>query len=270
MVFDARRGGWTTFALAAGLSLAAGPARAVVLPPAPDLPPATPAATDAFGGWYLRGDVGAGFETAPGAGSGPAPAIVLPALPAPAVASFGDASVTPSAILDVGAGYVFNAWLRADATLEYRFGSRLRSAWTIAGPTGAVAAGRMSAAAPALVALVNGYADLGDWWGVTPFVGAGVGVAETTLSDVSTTGLTVAGRGAAVPVGGLFPGGSRTNFAWALMAGLDYDIAPNLKLELGYRYLHLGPAAAPGARGAFASSDVRLGLVWLVGAPGRE
>ena len=70
------------------------------------------------------------------------------------------------------------------------------------------------------------------------------------------------------------------------MAGLDFDIAPNLKLELSYRYLNLGAIAvggriAPPARsrlrraassprrraGALASNDVRIGLVWLVGDP---
>jgi opacity protein-like surface antigen len=42
------------------------------------------------------------------------------------------------------------------------------------------------------------------------------------------------------PAGGYFSNASKTAFACALMAGLDFDISTNLKLELGYRYLNYG------------------------------
>ena len=83
-----------------------------------------------------------------------------------------------------------------------------------------------------------------------------------------------------VPVGGFVSNASRTNFAWALTAGLGVDIAPNLRLELSYRYLNLGAVALGGAHcrpaacarpGAssrtLASNDVRIGLVYLIGDP---
>ena len=38
---------------------------------------------------------------------------------------------------------------------------------------------------------------------------------------------------------------STTNFAWALMAGLDFNVTQNLKLELGYRYLNMGKIHCP-------------------------
>ncbi len=132
---------------------------------------------------------------------------------------------------------------------------------------------------------MNGYVDLGSYWGATPFVGAGIGVADNALSGVSDQGFAVSGGGAPVAVGRSFSNASRSGFAWALMAGLDFDIAPNLKLELSYRYLDLGPfavgrvhcspaaagcaggAVAPRSRGTLVSNDVRIGLVWLVGEP---
>ncbi len=65
--------------------------------------------------------------------------------------------------------------------------------------------------------------------------------------------------------------------------GLDFDIAPNLKIEASYRYLNLGSialcglhsasasgsgcAVAAASRGALASNDIRIGLIWLVGEP---
>ncbi len=270
-------------AVAAALGLAIpGHALAVDLPPAPSLPPAA-ASTEDFSGWYLRGDVGAGFEPAPDLRAVGPIAAAAPGGPASpdAVSSFGKATLSPSATLDAGLGYVFNSWLRADATLEYRFGGRLQSTFAIVAPA-AVAAEGVRAGVSSVVALLNGYVDLGNWWGATPFVGAGIGVADNSLSGVSDQGFALTGAGA-VPIGRSFSNASRTNFAWALTAGLDFDIAPNVKLELSYRYLNLGsiavggPHCLPGAagcgagvassRGALASNDVRIGLVYLIGEP---
>ncbi len=147
-------------------------------------------------------------------------------------------------------------------------------------------ADRLRGGVSSIVALVNGYVDLGNYWGATPFVGAGIGVADNALSGVSDQGFAIAGSGAIVPVGGFFSNASRTSFAWALTAGFDFDLAPNLKLEASYRYLNLGSIAVgglhcvPGAqaclggagvaassRNALASNDLRVGLIWLIGEP---
>ena len=139
---------WRAVAIASALGLVSGGALAVDLPPAPDLPPAAAGAesADDFSGWYLRGDVGAGFETAPDLASAGPTAVAVPGGPvAPAAAiSFGRATMSPSGSLDGGLGYVFNSWLRADATLEYRFGGRLAANYAIADPA-PVAAGRLDA-----------------------------------------------------------------------------------------------------------------------------
>jgi len=175
--------------------------------------------------------------------------------------------------------------MRMDGTLEYRFGGRLQSTYAVAGPAPFAAADQLRGSVSSLLALVNGYVDFGNWWGVTPFVGAGIGVADNALSGVSDQGFALSGVGPAVPIGGFFSNASRTNLAWALMAGFDVDIAPNLKLELSYRYLSLGSIAVGGlhcvpgvgacagggvaasSRGAIGSNDVRVGLVWLVDEP---
>ena len=49
------------------------------------------------------------------------------------------------------------------------------------------------------------------------------------------------------PAGGYFSNGSKTSFAWALMAGLDFNISPNLRLEMGYRYLNYGSIGTGGS-----------------------
>lgn len=262
--------GWMRTALAIGLAaLTAGAAAAVDLPPVPELPPAD--AAQNFGGFYLRGDVGGGFEPAPALHVEPAPgaAAVLPPPPTP---SIGASSLTPSATADLGFGYRLNAWARFDATLEYRGGARLTSS---AFPWRDPAPGRGDVSA--VVGLLNAYVDLPGLWGITPFIGAGAGLAVNALSGFSTGG-------------GAFANGSETNFAWALMAGLDYEIAPGLALEFSYRRLDLGAVATgafsclPGggafcgagalaSRHGLVSNDIRVGLLWTVGpapAPARD
>jgi opacity protein-like surface antigen len=62
-----------------------------------------------------------------------------------------------------------------------------------------------------------------------------------------------------------------------LTAGVDFDLAANLKLELSYRYLCLGSVTTGGpdcvsclagpfeSRNRLASNDFRLGVIYLVG-----
>ena len=277
------------FAVAALVLVAGGGlAQAVDLPPVPTLP-AAEASFDGFSGWYLRGDLGVGIETLPklGAASVPIAAGVPLRLLLPfAVSSFSDTTLSPSGTVDAGVGYVINPWLRMDATLEYRFGGRFRSTYAIDDPaTGGLirSADRLGADGSSIVALVNGYVDLGAYWGVTPFIGVGIGVADNAVSGVWDRGFAFTRSAAIIPLGGFFSNASRTNFSWALTAGFDYDITPGLKLEVSYRYLNLGTIAVgglrcfPGAqaclggasggassRNAFASNDLRIGLIWLI------
>ena len=131
------------------------------------------------------------------------------------------------------------------------------------------------------VGLVNGYVDLGTWYGITPYVGAGVGLASNTLSGMTDQGDVTFALTGTGPSGGYFGDGSKTNFAWALMTGLDFNVTQNLKLELGYRYLDLGKFTSGGSnclgtcgggvanyvssKNDLASNDFRLGLRWMIG-----
>jgi opacity protein-like surface antigen len=254
-------------ALAGFAAASLGWARAADLPPAPSLPPQT-AADAEFGGWYLRGDIGVGVNSnAPEFKTGPA--YISPA----ATMTVDNTTLSPFGMVDVGAGYQFNDAFRADATLEYRGGARLQSggaAYPWLAP--AEAGDGFRADLSSFVGLVNGYVTPGAWYGFSPFIGAGVGFADNRLSGA-------AWRGVADQAGGRFGGGSRTSFAWALMAGVDYDLTANLKLELSYRYLSYGTIATGGqacasclggpveSRNRLASNDFRLGLLYLIGGP---
>ena len=82
--------------------------------------------------------------------------------------------------------------------------------------------------------MANAYYDLGTWAGVTPFVGAGLGAAYTGPLRLPLFG--------GVRWLGIAAGRGQWGFAWALMAGLAYQVTPSLTLEASYRYLGLGNA----------------------------
>ena len=121
---------------------------------------------------------------------------------------------------------------------------------------------------------MNGYVDVGTWYGVTPFFGGGVGIANVEvkgLTDISY-GSGAAG-GAGNGGGGFAADHNQTHFAYALMAGLDFAVTPNVTLELGYKYLNLGNVSSAPINCVSAttcpnevqhyklqSNDVRLGF----------
>ena len=139
-------------------------------------------------------------------------------------------------MIDAGVGYRFNPWLRLDGTLEYR-GAGMRARFGLTDPASPAFHGPLDygyagrAYLSAIVGLMNVYADLGTYWGFTPFVGAGAGFADNRTSRFADHGLAYSLNGPVAAWGGSFPGGSRTSFAWALMAGVDFAVAPNLAMS---------------------------------------
>jgi opacity protein-like surface antigen len=177
-----------SFAAAVALSIASLPSNAADYSAPPPILRAPQAPWVELGSnWYIRGDFTYRMFDVPGA-DGPEDA----------------------AALGLGVGYQFNNWLRGDITLDYQFGSRFGLA-----DNPDVAGAKLWSA----MALANGYIDLGTWYGVTPYVGAGVGTAFNDLASQS-----------------------RWNFAYALMAGAAYHLSPNLSVDFGYRYADLGNA----------------------------
>jgi opacity protein-like surface antigen len=251
-------------ALAAGMVSTGANAADLALPPPPPME-APPPPPPQFGGWYLRGDVGVGINQLSSLRSSFDSGFDVPG------DRFDQAAVSDSAIIDLGIGYQFNNWFHADVTGEYRTGARYSAIESYTPPT--CPFGRCydnySANVSSAVFLANGYFDIGTWYGVTPYVGAGVGFANNWVNGLTDTGTTVGGFGFA-------PTSSNLNFAWAAMAGLSYAVTPNLRLELGYRYLDRGDITTAGIsctnapacghevqRFHLASQDIRLGMRWM-------
>ena len=240
-----------------------------LLPPPPPIHYPPPPVE--FGGWYLRGDVGVSSYNNGKFSSPDQPPAVF----------FGE-DLGAGSFAGVGVGYQFIGWLRADVTGEYRFSKGFKvhdrinfdAGAGVPGVTHETTQGDFTSA----VFLLNGYVDFGTWYGITPFIGAGAGFARNMLSGFSETSRTTSG-GVTTPSGGWIGDNDKTHFAWALYAGLGYAVTPNLKLELGYRYLNLGESVT-GTLNCFCgqtfsplkvkdldSHDIKLGFRWLLAPP---
>jgi opacity protein-like surface antigen len=274
------------FLIAAGaaslLSSAAFAADMPSIMPPPPQPYYAPPAQD-FGGWYLRGDIGISNQRVDNIRS--TNAALYQGLNSLNETTNFDSAGT----YQVGVGYQFNNWFRADITGQYRGSANFKGTDRVSFPwAGGVANGidNYSASKSEVLILANAYADLGTWWCVTPFVGAGIGTARVSVSNFTDNGLTnqqvnpdfVGGPPVASSVSAA--NGSQWNFAWALHAGLAYKVTPNVTLELAYSYVNLGDGVTgvastfDGSSGGhvfkfnnITSNDVKLGVRWNFDSP---
>jgi opacity protein-like surface antigen len=248
-------------------------------------PPAyAPPPVEDFGGWYLRGDIGFSNQQVKNIRKSDESAYA-------GLTSFEQTTNFDTAgLFGIGVGYQFNNWFRADVTGQYRGKSNFKATDTLTGTnTGFPFAGidNYSASKSELLFLANAYVDLGTWWCITPFIGAGVGAARVTISNFTDTGSNnlfvspgpVANYGT-YPSYALAQSGSKWNFAWAAHAGLAYKVNPNVTLELAYSYVDLGSASTGNLRAYNAgtlgntfkfnditSHDLKLGVRWNLDSP---
>jgi opacity protein-like surface antigen len=248
------------------------PPGTIAVAPGQCAPPPAPAFE--FSGWYLRGYIGMTNQTVK--------SLELVPLP-PAFAS--ETITTPflgfgsSPLAGGGVGYQVNNWLRLDGTAEYRananfHGQQVESAGGVTLPDD------YTANKNEWLFLANAFVDLGTWWRVTPFVGAGVGGSLNTISNFMDFGATQSG--ATILSTTYFNDHSQWNFAWALYAGLGYQVTPNFSVDLTYRYVNLGnastgtphafdgtvlPGYSPFVFKDITSNDFMLGMRWMLGEP---
>jgi opacity protein-like surface antigen len=256
---------------------------AIAPPPMPYAPP-----VEDFGGWYLRGDIGFSNQRVGSIRKNDPLAYAQ-------LSGLSEHTGFDSAgIFDIGAGYRFNNWFRADVTAQYRGSANFKGTDVFAASASGVAYNgqdNYNASKSELLFLANAYIDLGTWWCVTPFIGAGVGTARVAISnftDVGVNNLQPPVPPATLPSAGGPPitsfataaNGSQWNFAWAAYAGLAYKISPNATLELAYSYVDLGKGTT-GVISDFTgfqaghvfkfnnitSQDVRLGVRWDLYSP---
>ena len=291
------------FSLGAAVVLAmlgTGPVKAADLDPALEDPvqeiPSLPVSNVVFGsGWYVRGDFG-------GAQLSQANPFYRGNL-----TSAGDNSSAPGVTLkqghefgyigDIGGGYAFTPYLRGDVTVDYHmpvhstsYGAPFKcingygpvtsttsvlegvtTTTTSASPTYESCHGAYAANLQNYSALVNGYFDVGTWYGVTPYIGAGAGLAfghyQTSSTyyqaDGTSYDLTITNSANNASYHAyLDKNASHTyyNFAYALMAGFSFPIFAHTKVDIGYRFLDLGTVLNTNVR----LQEVRAGLRYMI------
>ena len=151
--------------------------------------------------WYLRGDIGYNAGKP----------VYDVSLPGVSHDRFGGG---------IGFGYHFNDNFRADLTVNYLGGDDfLYDDGTTS----------IDASYSAWSGLVSGYYDIATVVGITPYVGAGVGLTYTR-HELDANFPTV-------PAQISFADRSY-DFAYALMAGASYKVSDNVSVDLGYQFLH--------------------------------
>jgi opacity protein-like surface antigen len=200
--------------------------------------------------WYVRGDLAYAQETFPN---------ISPF-------TFGS---SPSALntysADIGGGYKVNNWFRTDLILDYRsqihaVGGSATPCFTNVSnppPTGnpvpANCIGHFDSEIRRWDLLANGYLDLGTWDGFTPYIGVGAGVTWARINQ--SVNFTLNGFPCQARCGFITNGGNVVTFgdfdrnqssmtyrfAWAAMAGVAIAMTDHAQLDVGYRFLDLGP-----------------------------
>ena len=233
-------------------------------PPPIYVPPIEEVAT----GWYLRGDIG---MTNQGFKSLFQRLYLTPGTSVEAVGMGWDSSM----FFGLGIGYKVNDWLRVDLTGEYRGKANFHGSDHVIF-TGGEGVDNYHGSKSEWVFMANGYVDLGTWWCVTPYVGAGIGVSRISIWGFRDDGFNNLGQSTAYAADG-----SKWNFAWAVHAGLTYNITKSVAIDFGYRYTDLGMGTTGPTRafdGSFSnggpfefkhitSHDVKLGVRWLLEPP---
>ncbi|AEH85811.1 MULTISPECIES: outer membrane protein [Mesorhizobium] len=135
----------------------------------------------------------------------------------------------------VGFGYHFNDYLRADLNFGYLPGNSANASYNdsavVTSPT-LPTVGSASLKNYAFSGMLNGYVDLGTYVGITPYVGAGVGVVRSTRK-LSATYIDNND-----PANNLTQQDNKNQYslAYTLNAGLAYQVTKNVSVDLGYQY----------------------------------
>ncbi|MEI9404934.1 outer membrane protein [Mesorhizobium argentiipisi] len=187
-------------------------------------------------GWYLRGDVSYLARKSFKNGDFTFPSTINNE-------SFSESQ--DAYFASIGFGYHFNDYLRADLNLGYLPGNKASFSYDDTGTATPSAVGFGNLKNYAISGILNGYVDLGTYVGITPYVGAGIGVVRSTRKlSASYTDINDSANNFTVE-----DNKSRYSLAYTLNAGLAYQVSKNVLVDLGYQYF-----SAPDAEYVTAAS----------------
>lgn len=217
-------------------------------------------------GWYIRGDIGSGISNAEFESN----------------IFSGTSELGQPITATLGAGYQASDAIRIEVGLNYfdELSGRGRSG---SAPCAAVTGNCFSETTSDVTAssfMLNGYLDLKNSTGFTPYVGAGVGLAYLswngfTASEFCTGAVAAdcggAGAGTSLLATNVYATDNDFALAANLMLGVSYDLTENAKIDVGYRYTYFGEtdiaqaSANPGLPSNITSDsmdmhEIRVGL----------
>ena len=189
-----------------------------------------PVEVPVVGGWYIRGHIGMSNQFFDG--------LELDLFDTASEFGWHDEGGFDSApIVGGGVGYQFNDYLRGDLTVEWRGKSDFYALdWLDPVGPGGITTNEYTAKKSELVFMANGYYDIGDFYGITPYVGAGVGASYNTISHFRDVNIINNG-------GAYADDNSEWNFAWALHTGLGFQATERMTIDFGYSFISLGDAS---------------------------
>ena len=227
-------------------------------------------------GWYLRGDIAYSDTVDPGFTQG-------------GIANNQDLGNAYS--FGVGAGYTVNNYLRVEGSIDHMINlgytdesvincgvwdhdvDPLTAAIPITGSCGQSS----TVAVGATLFMANAYVDLGNFRGITPYVGGGIGGAYMNWEDYTyqnncrMSSPVDCQNGTFVSTPTTITSHKEWKPAGSLMAGFAYDLTKNLKLDVGYKFTYISGGTVaddiPTATGftdldynAFNIHQVKVGL----------
>jgi opacity protein-like surface antigen len=191
-------------------------------PPVEEAPP-----PPAYGGWYIRGHIGMSNQRLDRLESS--------LYASPAIIEYGwhdKGGFSSAPIYGGGVGYRFNDYLRGDLTVEYRGKADFNALDYVTTDT-STTTNDFRAKKSEWLFLANAYADVGEFYGVTPYLGAGIGASRNTISHFRDINIINSG-------GGHADSDSKWNLAWALHAGLGIQATDRMTVDFGYSFVSLG------------------------------
>jgi len=148
--------------------------------------------------------------------------------------SYGDFG--SSAVLEAATGVELTPYLRVEAAFSYRPGFAFDGNvnYPNVGQKQPVS-GDVDQMAVMGMAYLEPLEALGVGWRVQPFIGGGVGASRNEIGK-----MTLSFPERPQPRYSVTPDGTRTDFAWAVTAGLSYEVSDKLLLDLAWRYSDFG------------------------------
>ncbi|MEO3389199.1 outer membrane beta-barrel protein [Mesorhizobium sp. CAU 1741] len=193
-----------------------------------------PAPAPVYGGWYLRGHIGMSNQRV-----GDLYNVLFDSFTPANNFAVLDKNFEAGPTVGAGVGYQINDYLRVDGIVEYRgeVGFHGLDSWT--DNDGNARFNNYSGKKSEWLLMANAYADLGEFYGIVPYVGAGLGASRNTIHSFRDAGLDPATN---APTLAYADAASEWNLAWALHAGIGIKATDRLTIDLGYSFLNLGDA----------------------------